>query len=310
MRSSSWVGLFLKSFLLMGILLLMASCAGREGVAPSSQAPVKEQANTEAKASPPPSAKEIASSEGFKKVLDKAMEPQLPAPSGPTLAAGPGYTGGVGAATAKAHSSGLPIRPVWGLIRGENTEEAGYGMYTYVLFGTSAAAETSEAFKCYEIVLREIRRFDNAGESKFVKEESNIFYIPAGKGISEDKFGVKDYNCNLGKKILSLFASKIEDKQLVKRLDGSYPGPYLISTKQPLGTITEERFPVLFADLSSHPPAVILEEVRAYKNRTYDKELTGFEFFDSLRLQILRLLVNVDKDIRSVKTAYAENIPR
>jgi len=160
-----------------------------------------------------------------------------------------------------------PVFRVWDLLTSPNTEEPGYGLYTYVLFGPGppAGSPLHSAFvERNRTVLKAIDE-SSAVDSGFKgKEETNIFYLPAKNIQTNQPFSLNAYDFRLSLHIISDLAQLITtDEALVKRFT-TRPGPFLISTLHPVGQINRDNASLLYIDLSDSSPDSIEEIIAAY----------------------------------------------
>lgn len=204
----------------------------------------------------------------------------------------------------------LPRFHVWDLLKQEGGEVVGYGMYTYVLFGLRVDRLTSinyQIIKRYENLLDAITRSTpTVDEARTAMKKSNIFYLPSNVPDVSDGFYFGYYNSSLAMSYISRLANMIKDDiRLVERFTNR-PGPFLISTLHPLGVITEDEFPLLYADLSVSNPAAMNEIVSAYKRQIRTETIDGLERFHPLRLRLLNLILNADDDLKIVRVEAAE----
>lgn len=203
---------------------------------------------------------------------------------------------------------------VWDMLVQEGDETLKYGMYTYVLFGRrveSLSEQDPEISLRYKYLLNAIiGSTDTVSEARTNRAESNIFYIPSKKIFWAETFMLADYNSSLARSYISRLSVMIkEDNEFIGRFT-TKPGPFLVSTLYPLGRITQENFPLLYADLSEANPAAITEIVQAYKRHIISKgTVDGIERFNPLRLMLLNWFLNFDDDLKIVRVAAADWLP-
>ena len=206
---------------------------------------------------------------------------------------------------------GDPVGPkqhLWKPLIAMLSEDTGYGMYTYVLFGRKLKPMGrlgSEALERYERLLEAIggSTLSVSEGGQVDKAGTNVFMIPLTAEVAEPTRN--SYNGVLSLRYISLLSAMVRDVSpgLSTRL-ASGEGPFLISTPEPVGEIEKERIVLLYAELSSANPAAMDEIVGAYKRRV-GKGIRAIERFRSLRLALLDLILDADDNIKIVRTALA-----
>ena len=213
-------------------------------------------------------------------------------------------------------------------------QESGYGLYTYVLFNRkrSICVDSPDICDRYEKILSAILGstplaiLDSTPSEKKAKHhpfknEVNIFYIPANESdeiFSNDPIEYYAFETSMGiLEVLGDILRRHED------LAGHFKraGPFLISTGKPIFMDTNYKYqkgleskdseiPVLCADLSDTAPELMSEFIRVYKNYIISKPVDKVENFYPLRLKIMNTALILDDNIKIVKTALAELLPK
>jgi len=201
----------------------------------------------------------------------------------------------------------------WELLTNMDSEESGYGMYTYVLFGHRPdlpGTIQTETIERYKKLLEAIAKTTLWAKDleEFTKEETHLFYIPAiakGKEIT-----LPNYNSTLSLRYIATLRRMIkkDNPDLANRLTAR-PGPFLISALKPIGKIDTVQTDLLYADLSKTNPAAMGEVVAAYKHRISSKSVSQIERFNPFRLSLLNLILNADDNVVLVKAALADWTP-
>ena len=129
-------------------------------------------------------------------------------------------------------------RQMWKPLTAVFTEEQGYGMYTYVLFGRparSAGGVEKLTVERYEHLLEAINLLTSAtaGDDSVDQTASHVFLIPlmsAGKDPTP-----QSYNTDVSKRYLSFSSGMFEATapSLSRRLTAG-EGPFLITVPKPL----------------------------------------------------------------------------
>ncbi len=135
------------------------------------------------------------------------------------------------------------------LFRGED-ETQGYGLYSYLLFGSRPANDTQR--KRYLAVIEAyLRRLEDIGEvessSRINRSELNVTYLPVTAKpppapSAEQLLASYDFPRALA--LLSLFEGDL------------LAGPYILSYREPLGGLRRAEAPCIFQDLSGVPESV------------------------------------------------------
>ncbi len=201
-----------------------------------------------------------------------------------------------------------PNQHVWQPLTEMHSEEPGFGMYTYVLFGRKlkpGARLGGETMKRYERLLQAIHfsTLSVAESEEFDKTEANVFLIPSKAEVEEPTR--HNYSTVISLRYLSLSGVMVKETapELANHLTTG-EGPFLLSTLVPLAEVTKENVVLLFADLSTNNSSAMDEIVAAYKSRI-SKGVNKVERFRSLRLALLNVILNVDDNVKFVKSALA-----
>lgn len=202
-------------------------------------------------------------------------------------------------------------RHVWDLMTVMDTEEEGFGMYTYVLFPRRLDQPmTYEVKERYAGILAAISgttlSLQEYGKlSPRNKDEINLLYIPALK--QGRKPTLSNYNSTLAMLYLARIAllCQVSHPELANNLERR-PGPFLISLPSPIGQIGNEQVSLLYADLSTTNPDIMKEVIAVYKTRLAGKPVDKIEHFRSLRLALLNMILNADDNLQLVKVAMAD----
>jgi hypothetical protein len=220
------------------------------------------------------------------------------------------FWGCAGTAPVTRGDNGGPKQHLWQPLTRMSSEEKGFGMYTYVLFGRKLkpiARLERETLDRYESLLNAIHvsTLSTAEGGDFDKAETNVFLIPVKAEVTEPTR--YNYNDILSLRCIALSSAMVRDvaPTLSDRL-ATGEGPFLISTQEPLGEMKKERVVLLYADLSTTNSAAMAEIVGAYKRRI-GKGIHSIERFRSLRLALLDFILDADDNIKIVKTALAQD---
>lgn len=203
----------------------------------------------------------------------------------------------------------------------EAKELPGFGMYTYVLFGRKPAATGDEAMRArydatLSAVLRSLPELRNPSSAQD-RGATNLFCLPATSWV---KLDLKSYNFPMAQDYLKEFRFLLAgDTDILPRLRDGIPGPFLIATLQPLGSIVKMEggqrkiadadAPILFIDMTSTHHEVIAEMVDAFKLKVLDTTLDRRERFHPLRVALIDVLKKADDKVTPIKEAVAAFLP-
>ena len=265
-----------------------------------------------------------------------------PAPAKPGVKAqagatknGGGYPGAERAMVPLAASMGLFAKTVnilehrWTPIFQKGVEGkhfAGYGMYTYVLFGRDPTAPNLDQAivaryeKTLKAILEQSTPESVRPPAASVKGNINLFCIPANElYLSRLALDRGAYGYQLSQDYLDDFRLLLRQDKVILPALVSNAGPFLIATLKPLGDIVamdnrrvqikEPGAPLLLVDLTHTHERVIGEMVDAFKRQTVDKEMKQSERFKSLRVALINLLLEADDQVTPVKQAVAGWLP-
>ena len=197
----------------------------------------------------------------------------------------------------------LPKSHLWDTLYGADEEPPGYAMYTYVLINQSKA--NSAAWNRYEKLVKSITlsisSVANHGPG-FNRSLYNLFLIPHKYGGHQHAESLNDI---LSKSILTSIAASVQ-KQKLRELINTNPGPFLISAAEPISNEKLNKdIEMLYVDLTRTNLDAMPEVVAAYKKRLTSDSIEGLERFNSIKLSLLNLILDADDYISMVKVAYA-----
>jgi len=163
-------------------------------------------------------------------------------------------------------------------------EEAGYGLYSYLLLGSPPGEASRERY------LKAIGAYwalapDIASLEQYVqRRELNVAYVPvtsAPAGAVSAEWMIEQYDYARARSLLRVLPGVRRD------------GPYIVSVLRPLGGTGEVARlpgPYLFQDLSSVPPHLVASWVREFLNQAaqerFWEERTGEQLALRLRLTL------------------------
>jgi hypothetical protein len=195
---------------------------------------------------------------------------------------------------------GSPRESGWSFLFQGKTEQAGYGLYSYLLFGSppSSAARDHylKAIEAYVELVPNIRSL----EAYIARPELNITYlpitVPLWSAISPERL-LEQYDY-------------ARARFLLRALPGTHrDGPYIVSALKPLsgtGTLSD---PYLYQDLSSVPPHLVSVWVKEFLNqaaqeRFWEKRTTE-QFALKLRRTVGTLALGLPDVLKASETWVA-----
>lgn len=209
----------------------------------------------------------------------------------------------------------------------EAKDYAGFGMYTYVLFGRDPAdpdldkATLARYDATLSAVLRQSLAESSNPSSAQTRGATNLFCLPANQRfVAKPKFDRKTYDFSMAQQYLADFRFLLaNDGNILPRLV-SDAGPFLIATLRPLGSIVkteggqmkiaEAQAPILFVDLTHTHHQVIAEMVDAFKLEVINTKMDRHQRFRSLRVTLVDLLKKADDQVTPIREAVAGFMPK
>jgi len=204
----------------------------------------------------------------------------------------------------------------------EAKELPGFGMYTYVLFARKPTAPEDEATRArYDATLSAvlISSPESAKPSSAQdRPATNMFCLPATSAVK--KIDLNSYSFTMAQDYLKDFRFLLAgDTDIAPRIRDGIPGPFLIATLQPLGSIlkmeggqtkiVDPDAPILFIDMTYTHHEVIAEMVDAFKLKVLDTTLDRRERFRPLRVALIDVLKKADDKVTPIKEAVAAFLP-
>ena len=140
-------------------------------------------------------------------------------------------------------------------------EKSGYGLYSYLLFGSRPIASTRErytkAIEAYLALMESIMELEKAGVSP---HRLNVTYLPVRKRPATQRLSAEWILDNYD------FARA---RALLNTVPGEYrtEGPYIVSHLSPLSRVTRLPEKYLFQDISRIEPKVVYGYVKEFLNQ-------------------------------------------
>lgn len=174
----------------------------------------------------------------------------------------------------------------WSLLPAEVNEKAGYGLYSYILFGSRPTVATRERYlkvlEAYISLVESIASLEAAG---IEKHKLNITYVPVAKMPPQDKrpspeWLLENYDYARARKILSSISGEYHSD-----------GPYIISHLKPLSNIKQSPERCLYQDLSLIMPKVINGYAREFLNQAAQERHWEERTVRQLTLKLQNIIV-------------------
>lgn len=182
------------------------------------------------------------------------------------------------------------------------TEEQGYGMYTYVLFGhpqRPAGGVEKATVERYDRLLEAINHMASGiGDDGIDQKTSHLFLIPLKSAVEDPT--QHGYNTELSMQYLSFTSGMLEaSAPLLSRRLTTAEGPFLITVPQPLKDAKKQGTIVLYADLTFTDPSRMDEIVKAYRG-VLDKGIHTLSAFGALRSALMTVIPDSDNHLKIV----------
>lgn len=146
----------------------------------------------------------------------------------------------------------------WSFLVRDQPEQKGYGLYSYLLFGSRPNATAQEryaqAVKAYSELMPAITDL----ERLLPRRELNVTYLPvdaAPGSTPSDPWALEHYDYARARVLLRTLAGDHRD------------GPYVISALKPIPANAPIEGPYLFQDLSRVPPQLVSSWVKEFLNQ-------------------------------------------
>lgn len=175
----------------------------------------------------------------------------------------------------------------WSLLPAGAKEKSGYGLYSYILFGSRpVTADSRERYlktlEAYVSVNESIVRLEAAG---IAPSKLNITYVPVIKLLPQNKapspeWLLENYDYARARKILSSISGEYRSD-----------GPYIISHLKPLSNIRQSPEMHLYQDLSMIMPKVIKGYAKEFLNQAAQERHWEERTVRQLTLKLQNIIV-------------------
>jgi hypothetical protein len=196
-----------------------------------------------------------------------------------------------------------------------------FGMYTYVIYAGPTAespkadARANEAARRFRRLLSAIGDEGKAGAKTKLAERTvtNLFVVPQPRHAA--RLDASLYDRELARRSRLFFAAALEKSELRARMNTDREGPFLLSTRVPVGEIAREggatfdidtKQPILLVDLTGQPDRMVAEVVAEFKRHAETPgALSGVKSLEPFRISLIAALLRLDQAIPFVGTALA-----
>jgi hypothetical protein len=210
----------------------------------------------------------------------------------------------------------VPIVSGHAFLVGSQPEEAGYGLYSYLLFGSPPSdADRNLYLQAISACIRGIRDIKSLEDAGFPRQQLNITYLP----LSEPLPRVFSSGSGISPHAITLLDEWILDhynygraRSLLRFVRGAHrAGPYLISTLSPLSGY--EPFPTryLLQDLSLVPydhPDLVFAWVQEFLQRASQPQRWEEMSTKQFALRLRQAIAIVATDIPEIRNTLESRI--
>lgn len=149
----------------------------------------------------------------------------------------------------------------WFFLLQGNREEPGYGLYSYILFGSRPTAANRERYaKVIEAYVQVIEHITNLERAGIAPHQLNVTYLPITK-IPREKRPTPEW--------LLEHYDYAQARAILSALPGDYrtDGPYIVSSLKPLSRVSWISGEYLYQDLSMVPPHIVALYAKEFFNQ-------------------------------------------
>lgn len=192
----------------------------------------------------------------------------------------------------------------WSFLQQGKVEKKGYGLYSYILFGSRPTAENREQherymkiIEAYIQVIESITALEKAG---IAPHQLNVTYLLLTTKNNKDrptaKWLLDHYDYAHARAILSALPEK-----------NGTDGPYIVSSLRPLSSVSQISMNnILYQDLSNVPPHIIELYAKEFFNQAAQERFWEEKSLSQLILKLRRTLGILGKGAPEVYKAMAK----
>ena len=183
------------------------------------------------------------------------------------------------------------------LVRGK-TEESGYGLYSYLLFGSPPDDKTRDR---YVAVLKEYLRLCPALvdlRKVLDAKQLNANYLPVMTSADPRTSPTTDW-------LLSNY-DFARARGILKTIPGShFSGPYILSTAKPVDPRNPSSGPMFFQDLSTIPPDLAAPWYEVFLNQAAQQRFWDVKASEQFTLRVRTIIGVLAQGLPDVKSSLA-----
>jgi hypothetical protein len=183
------------------------------------------------------------------------------------------------------------------LLGPEETEESGYGLYSYLVFGLRPTRRDSPRYqRCVKALEAYLELEDVSSVERYVSRNGiNITYLPVkDPGARPDPAATLEvYDYSRAQRILSLTRG------------ATWEGPFLISARRPLSDAQALPSENIFQDLSTVPPDLVRLWVKHFIAQAGQERFWERQTRDEFVLEMRTRIARGGAEIANLTTAFA-----
>lgn len=193
-------------------------------------------------------------------------------------------------------ADGFPRLSGRAFLVGNEKEALGYGLYSYLLFGSRPAPQSQEryleAIRAYLDLLEDIGRL----EESVPRTQLNVTYLPVNAVASPAP----------SPEVILAQYNYVRAQILLSKVPGHHlEGPYIVSFREPLSDVTALSREYLYQDLSTVPVSLVRSWVKSFLIQAAKQEYwepdTGEKVALKVRTEIEKLAEALPQVLESLK---------
>src|SRR5262245_5165938 len=184
---------------------------------------------------------------------------------------------------------------------GAQPEDRGYGLYSYLLFGSPPTDNTRDRYRAAIITYLELIPARTAIEEFLPRHQLNITYLPIKVNPPED-LSLKEHT-----EWILTYYNYTRARVLLGALPGIHrEGPYIASSPKPLSSAELLSGSYLYQDLSSVPPSLVQLWIKEFLNQAGQEHFEKKRVVEQLVLKLRTAIAVLAEGLPEVREAFAE----
>ena len=184
---------------------------------------------------------------------------------------------------------------------GNQPEDRGYGLYSYLLFGSPPTDITRNRYRAAITTYLELIPARIALEEFLPRDQLNITYLPL-KVHPPERLSPKEHT-----DWILQYYNYTRARVLLSALPGTHrEGPYIASSPKPLSSAKLLFGPYLYQDLSSVPPRLVELWVKEFLNQVGQERFEKKRIVEQLVLKLRTAIAILAEGLPEVQEAFAE----